>query len=67
MDRTHVIGPWREANCPDAGQLAAFIDGSARTRSVEIERHLCECDACRDLLVALLLTGVPVGIGRSIH
>jgi hypothetical protein len=67
MDRTTVIGPWREADCPDADQLAAFIDGSPRTRSAEIERHLCECDACRDLLVALLLTGVPVRVGSRVH
>ena len=67
MDRTTATGPWREAFCPDADQLAAFIDGPAKRRSAEIERHLCECDACRDLLVALLLTGVPVGVGRSVH
>ena len=59
--------PSREAHCPDADQLAAFIDGSPQTRSADIERHLCECDACRDLLVALLLTGVPVRATQSIH
>jgi predicted anti-sigma-YlaC factor YlaD len=57
----------REANCPDADTLAAFIDGSARTRNAEVERHLCECDACRDLLVALLLTGVRAFAGPTIH
>jgi hypothetical protein len=67
MDRLPLFRPWREANCPDADQLAAFIDGSAQTRCAEVERHLCECDACRDLLVALLLTGVPVGAGASVH
>jgi hypothetical protein len=67
MDRNTAIEPWREAYCPDADQLAAFIDRPATMRSAEIERHLCECDACRDLLVALLLTGVPVGVGRHIH
>jgi hypothetical protein len=67
MDRPPTFLSWREADCPDADQLAAFIDASVHTRSADIERHLCECDACRDLLVALLLTGVPVGAGRGIH
>ena len=57
----------RETECPDADQLAAFIDGSGHSRSADIERHLCECDACRDLLVALLLTGVPVSTARRVH
>jgi hypothetical protein len=67
MDRSRTFPSWREAGCPDADQLAAFIDASAHARSSEIERHLCECDACRDLLVALLLTGVPAGAGTGVH
>jgi predicted anti-sigma-YlaC factor YlaD len=55
------------AICPDADELAAFIDGTAFNRSAEVERHLCECDACRDLFVALLLTGVAAGVVRSVH
>jgi hypothetical protein len=49
-----------EGICPDAAQLAAFIDGSAATRCACVARHLCECDACRALLVALLLTGASL-------
>jgi hypothetical protein len=67
MERPSLFRPTREADCPDADRLAAFIDASAHARSAEIERHLCECDACRDLLVALLLTGVPVGAGQRTH
>ena len=57
---------WDEATCPDPELLAAYIDDPAR-RHIPLERHLCECDACRQLVIDLRLgrSGGAESTGRS--
>ena len=47
---------WDTTRCPDAERLAAFIDGPPLSRCSQVERHLSECDACRGILIAVMLT-----------
>lgn len=60
-------GTGRSAVCPDPELLAAFVDGRlARGERAAIERHLAECDACREVLAETVrLTGDASG--RVVH
>jgi anti-sigma factor RsiW len=51
---TNVRNPRPDA-CPDAEELAAFVDGRLAAAAREkMERHLAECTDCRELFAEVV-------------
>ncbi|MEM6995827.1 MAG: serine/threonine-protein kinase, partial [Myxococcota bacterium] len=42
--------------CPSEAVLAAYLDGSSTDAARSLEPHLAECDACRQVIAALVRT-----------